>query len=251
MATLRTSGSPNRSPIRPRTGYQRTPPMPPTTEHTITPTPSNISPACSATQTAGHTSRSSRRNCNSTSTTQHCAQQTSRPTSKNDTSSSSGSNYHSSPGSPDGSPANTSTSRKNTAVALRPHHPRGLGTLQEMPPPYRQGQASGLVPGRNLTTTRRLANPQARTPGHRTPPQGSPGHGSHHERGGDTGPTPTPHQTHGKLNGGSSAPPARSSPQSSGTNGTPQTSPVNRHGTTHLPHHQGTHAASHPLPCDA
>ena len=136
-------------------------------------------------------------------------------------------------------------------LPVRPHHPGRLGTLQEVPPPYRQGHASGLVPGRNPTTTRRLGNPQPRTPGHRTPLQGSPGQGSHHERGGDTGPTPTPRQTHGKPHGGSSAPPARSSPQSSGLNGTPQTPPVNTRGTTHRPHHQGTHAASHPLPCRA
>ena len=79
---------PDRSPVRPRTGYQRTPPILPTTEHTTTPTPFNISPACSATRTAGHTSRSSRGNCKSPSTTQHCAQHKSRPTPKNDASSS-------------------------------------------------------------------------------------------------------------------------------------------------------------------
>ena len=111
------------SPIRPGTGYQRTPPIPPTTEHTTTPTPSNISPACSATQTAGRASRSSRTDCKSPSTTQHCAQHTSQPGSKNDASSSSGSNYHSSPGSPDGSPASTSTSPKNTPIA-RANTPR-------------------------------------------------------------------------------------------------------------------------------
>ena len=146
--------------------------------------------------------------------------------------------------------ADTRPGRKQP-LHVRPHHPRGLGTVQEMPPPYRQGHVSGLVPNRNPTTTRTLANPQPRTPGHRTPLQGSPGQGSHHERGGDTGPTPTPRQTHGKRNGGSSAPPARSSPQSSGSNGTPQTPPVDTHGTTHRPQHQRTHAASHPLPCRA
>ena len=72
------------SPIRPRTGYQRTPSIPPTTEHTTTATPSNISPPCLATQTAGRTSRSSRTDRKSPSTTQRCAQQTSQPTSKND-----------------------------------------------------------------------------------------------------------------------------------------------------------------------
>ena len=50
---------------------------------------------------------------------------------------------------------------------------------------------------------------------------------------------------------GSSAPPARSSPQSSGPNGTPQSPPVNTRGATHRPHRQGTHAASHPLRCRA
>ena len=74
---------------------------------------------------------------------------------------------------------------------------------------------------------------------------------SHHERGGDTGPAPTPHQTHGKPHGGRGAPPARGSPQSSGPNCTPQTPPVNTRGATHRPHRQGTHAASHPLPCRA
>ena len=239
------------SPIRPRTGYQRTPPIPPTTEHTTTPTPSNISPACSATQTAGRTSRSSRTDCKSPATTQHCAQQTSQPTSKNDASSSSGSNYHSSPGSQMARPQAHPRPRRTHLLPVRPHHPGGLGTLQEMPPPYRQGHASGLVPGGNPTTTRRMANPQPRTPGHRTPLPGSPGQRSHHEGSGDTGPQPTPHQTHGKPHGGSSTPPARGSPQSSGPNGTPQTPPVNTHGTTHRPHRQGTHAPSHPLPCRA
>ena len=130
---------------------------------------------------------------------------------------------------------------------VRRHHPEGVGTLHEMPPPYRQGHASGLVPGGNPT----IANPQPRTPGHQTPLPGSPGQRSHHERGGDTGPAPTRHQTHRKPHGGSSAPPARSSLQSSGPNGTPQTPPVNTHGATHRPHHQRTHAASHPLACRA
>ena len=53
---------PNRSPIGLRTGYRRTLPIPHTTDHTITPTPSSISPACSATQTAERTSKNSRRN---------------------------------------------------------------------------------------------------------------------------------------------------------------------------------------------
>ena len=77
------------------------------------------------------------------------------------------------------------------------------------------------------------------------------GQRGHHERGGDTGPAPTPHQTHRKPHGGSSTPPARGSPQSSGPNGTPQTPPVNTRGATHRPHRQGTHAVSHPLPCRA
>ena len=136
--------------------------------------------------------------------------------------------------------------RRTHRLPVRPHHPGGLGTLQEMPPPYRQGHASGLVPGGNPATTRRMANPQPRAPGHRTPLPGSPGQRSHHERGGDTGPAPTPHQTHGKPHGGSSTPPARGSPQSSGPNGTPQTPPVNTRGATHRPQRQGTHAASHP-----
>ena len=96
----------------------------------------------------------------------------------------------------------------------------------------------GWSPAETLHTTRRMANPQARTPGHRTPLRGSPGQRSHHERGGDTGPAPTPQQTHGKPHGGSSAPPARSSPQSSGRNGTSQTPPVNTRGATHRPQRQ-------------
>ena len=98
----------------------------------------------------------------------------------------------------------------------RPHHPGGRGTLKDVPPPYGQGHASGQVPGRNPTATRRLANTQPHTPGHGTHLQGSPGQGSHYERGGDTGPTPTPHKKIGKPDEGSSAPPARSSPQCSG-----------------------------------
>ena len=61
-----------------------------------------------------------------------------------------------------------------------------------------------------------MASPQPRTPGHRTPLPGPPDQRSHHERGSDTGPAPTPHQAHGKPHGGSSTPPARSGPQSSG-----------------------------------
>ena len=118
-------------------------------------------------------------------------------------------------------------------LPVRPHHPRGLGRLQDMPPPYGQGHTSGLVPGRNPTATRRLASPQPRAPGHRTPLQGSPDQGGHYERGGDTGPATAPHQTRGNPNGGSSAPPARSSRQSSGPNGTPQTPPVDTNGATH------------------
>ena len=110
-------------------------------DRAYTPTPSNISPTCSATQTAGRTSRSSRTDCKSPSTTQRSAQQTSQPTSRNDASSSSGSNCHSSPGSPDGSPASTSTSPTNTPVAHATKPPRRTG----------------------------MANPQPRTPGHRTP----------------------------------------------------------------------------------
>ena len=54
---------PSRCPIGPRTGYRKSlPPIPHKTEHTINPTPSNISAAYSATQTAEHTSNSSRRN---------------------------------------------------------------------------------------------------------------------------------------------------------------------------------------------
>ena len=141
--------------------------------------------------------------------------------------------------------------RRSHPLPMRPHHPGGLGTLQEMPPPYGQGHPSGLVPGGNPAATRRMASPQPRTPGHRTPLAGPPDQRSHHERGSDTGPAPTPHQTHGKPHGSSSTPPARSGPQSSSPNGTPQTPPANTRGTTHRPHRQGTHAASHPLPCRA
>ena len=123
--------------------------------------------------------------------------------------------------------------------------------LPTYPPPTTEHTASGLVPGGNPTTTRRMANPQPRTPGHGTPLPGSPGQRSHRERGGDTGPAPTPHQTHRKPHGGSSTPPARGSPQRSSPNGTPQTRPVNTRGATHRLHRQGTHAASHPLPCRA
>ena len=135
-------------------------------------------------------------------------------------------------------------------LPVRPHHPGGLGTLQDMPPPYGLGHTSGLVPGGNPTATRRLASPQPGTPGHRTPPQGSPRQGFHYERGGDTGPTPTPHQARRKPDGGGSAHPASSSPQSR-PNGTPQTPPADTHGAAHRPHRQGTHVASHPLPCRA
>ena len=58
---------------------------------------------------------------------------------------------------------------------------------------------------------------------------------SHHERAGDTGPTPTPRQTHGKPDGGSSAHPARSSPQSNGQDGTPQTPPVDTRNNSPTP----------------
>ena len=53
---------PKSEPHQTPTGYRRTPSIPHTIEHTITPTPSNISPACSATQTAKRISKNSRRN---------------------------------------------------------------------------------------------------------------------------------------------------------------------------------------------
>ena len=52
---------PSRNSIRPRTGYQRKPPIPHTTKQTTTPTESNRSPKYSETRTAEHTSNSSRR----------------------------------------------------------------------------------------------------------------------------------------------------------------------------------------------
>ena len=148
------------SPIRPRTGYQRTPPIPPTTEHTTTPTPSNISPACSATQTAGRTSRSSRTGCKSLSTTQRCAQQTSQPTSKPMHQAPEGATTIPHQGRQIARPQTDPRPRRTHPLPVRPHHPGGLGTLQAMPPPYRQGHASGLVPGGNPTTTQRMASPQ-------------------------------------------------------------------------------------------
>ena len=78
-------------------------------------------------------------NCKSPSTTQHCAQQMSQPTSKNDASNSSGSNYHSSPGSPDGSPASTSTFRKNTSAAHATTPPQRTGNTPRNAPSIRTG----------------------------------------------------------------------------------------------------------------
>ena len=172
------------SPIGPRTGYQRTPPIPPTTEHTTTPTPSNMSPACSAApgQTANPPlplSTAPSKRPSPTPKTTHPAPQ--------------GATTIPHQGRQMARPQAHPRPRRTHPLPVRPHHPGGLGTLQEMPPPYRQGHASGLVPGRNPTITRRMANPQPRTPGHRTPLPGSPGQRSHHEGGGYTGPAPTPH----------------------------------------------------------
>ena len=127
-------------------------------------------------------------------------------------------------------------------LPMRPHHPGGRGTFNNMPPPCGHGHTSGLVPGGNPTATRRLAGTQPRRPGHRTPLQGSTDQGGHYERGSDTGPATAPHQTRGEPDGGSSTPPARGGPQSSGPNGTTQAPPVHTHRTTHGPHRQGTHA---------
>ena len=135
-------------------------------------------------------------------------------------------------------------------LPVRPHHPGGLGTVKDMPPPYGQGHTSELVPSGNPTAIRRLAT-----------------HSHAHQAtehifrdpfvkdatmtGADTGPTPTPQQTRGEPDGGSSGPPARSSPRGSSPNGTPQTPPVDKHGATHQPHLQSRNAASHRLPCRA
>ena len=73
-------------------------------------------------------------------TTQHYAQQTSEPTSRSDTSSSSGSNCHSSPGSPDGSFASTSTSRKNSSAARATTPPQTTGNNSRYAPSIRAGR---------------------------------------------------------------------------------------------------------------
>ena len=66
-------------------------------------------------------------------------QETTQPTSKNDASSSSGSNYHSSPGSPDDSPANTSTSPQSTPVARATTPTRGTGNTSRNAPSIQAG----------------------------------------------------------------------------------------------------------------
>ena len=61
------------------------------------------------------------------------------PTSRNNASSSSGSNYHSSPGSPDGSSASTSMSRRNTPAARATAPPRRTGNTSRYAPSIRAG----------------------------------------------------------------------------------------------------------------
>ena len=51
-------------------------------------------------------------------------------------------------------------------LPMRPHHPGGLGTLQDMPPPCGQRHTSWLVPSGNPRATQRLADPQPRTSSH-------------------------------------------------------------------------------------
>ena len=105
------------NPIRPRTGCQKTPPMPHTTEPNTTLTRSNASHRCSATWTAARTSRRSERLRSSFYTTQRCAQHASRATCRSNALSSPRSNCHSSAESPVGSPAKTSTTRRDTPTA--------------------------------------------------------------------------------------------------------------------------------------
>ena len=144
---------PKANPIGPRTGYRRTPPIPHTTEHTITPTPSNILLVCSSSQRAERTSKSSRRNYKSPSTTPRYAQRASQPTCRDDGPSSSGINYHSSPGWPNGSPASTPTSRKNTTAAHATTPPRRTGNTSRYAPSIRAGTYWWAGSGGNPTAT--------------------------------------------------------------------------------------------------
>ena len=239
------------SPIRPRTGYQRTPPTPAMTEHTTTPTPSNISPACSATQTAGGTSRSSRTDWKSPCTTQRCAQQTSQTTSKNDASSSSGSNYHSHQGRQMARLQTHPRSEEHTRCPCDHTSPEDLEHFRKCPLHTGRDTLVGWSPAETLrqhegwpthshaqqATENLFLDPLVKEATMR----GAVTQFLHRHL--------TKH-TESPLEG-SSAPPARGSPQSSDPNGTPQTPPVHTRGATHRPHRQGTHAASHPLPCRA
>ena len=125
---------------------------------------------------------------------------------------------------------------------MQPHHPGRLGALQDMPPPCGQGHTGGLVASGNPTATQRLADAQPRTPGRQPYLQGPLDQGGHHEKGGDTSAATSPHPTRRRPNEGGGTLPTTGSPQGSGPSGTPQTPP-------RRPHRQGTHAASHPLPC--
>ena len=62
--------------------------------------------------------------------------------------------------------------RRTHLLPVRPDHPGGLGTLQKMPPPYRQGHASGLVPGRKPYDNTKDGQPTAT---HTRPPNTSSG----------------------------------------------------------------------------
>ena len=72
--------------------------------------------------------------------------------------------------------------RRTHPLLMRRHHPGELGTLQDMPPPYRQGQFSALVPGGSPTAKQKLADPQPRKPRDRIALQGSPDQGGRYER---------------------------------------------------------------------
>ena len=141
VETTHTSNTylPYPSPIRPRTGCQRTPPLP-TGRGIPLPQPHPTSrPRAQRRRQPGIHPGAPGETANPPLPLSTAPSKRPSPPPENDASSSSGSNYHSSPGSPDGSPANTSTSPKNTPVARATRPPRRTGNTSKNAPCIQAG----------------------------------------------------------------------------------------------------------------
>ena len=142
------------SPIRPGTGYQRTPPIPPRQSIPLPqPHPTSRPRARRRRQPGAHPGAQGQ-TANPPLPLSAAPSKRPSPPPKTTHPAPQGATTIPDQGRQMDRPQTHPCPRRTKPLPVRPHHPGGLGTLQEMPPPYRQGHASGLVPGGNPTTTR-------------------------------------------------------------------------------------------------